>query len=291
MIELLYHTSTSEFYKDKSINNAYLSGAEELPLIRFRCFDDFDWMDAVMTTRIGGISSGYLSTLNLGSDHGDSPQNVEKNYRILADNLGFEYNRIIKSNQVHSPDFVYIDDKNCSFDGPLHSAFPDRDGFYTYERGIPLCVGAADCVPVFLVAPDIEYVAVVHSGWKGTTYGISGLCARELINRGGSPDKIVALIGPSICQDNYEVTGDLYEAFDKAGFRAEILDVIFEKTDDVHYNLDLWAACYYTLIDAGVSANNIHFSNVCTYDNHELLFSHRYEKGLRGTLNGIIWKL
>ena len=35
------------------------------------------------TTRYGGVSKGYLSSLNIGLHRGDDPENVEKNFQIL----------------------------------------------------------------------------------------------------------------------------------------------------------------------------------------------------------------
>ena len=41
------------------------------------------------TTRLGGVSKDYLSSLNLGAHRGDEPENVAENYRRLGALLGF----------------------------------------------------------------------------------------------------------------------------------------------------------------------------------------------------------
>ena len=56
------------------------------------------------------------------------------------------------------------------------------------------------------------------------------------------------------------------------------------------YQLDLWAACYETLKEAGIPPKSIQLSGVCTCCHKDLLFSHRATAGKRGNLNGFIWK-
>ena len=54
------------------------------------------------TTRAGGVSEGYLSSLNIGWNRGDLPGNVEKNFSVLADALGFDISRLVLTRQTHS---------------------------------------------------------------------------------------------------------------------------------------------------------------------------------------------
>ena len=54
------------------------------------------------TTRLGGVSEGYLDSLNIGIHRGDSAENVEKNYDILANALGFDPGKLILTRQTHS---------------------------------------------------------------------------------------------------------------------------------------------------------------------------------------------
>lgn len=289
MSKLIYHQTTSPFYKDKSTNNAYLSKESGLTLIRFDCFKSLDWMDAVMTTRLGGVSCDHLSSLNLGNDRGDAPENVIKNHEILAKSLGLPIENLVKTHQVHQTNLAFVE-KNHLPAGPDIRHFQNTDGLLTTLSNVALCIGAADCVPVFLVAKDTKEIAAVHSGWKGTVGRIGAKAVKELINHGSKPQNILALIGPSICQDNYEVTRDVIDCFTQEGFSKLQMQDITYQTDNIHYQLDLWAACYHYLKDAGLSPDNIHFSSICTFENHELLYSHRFTKGLRGNQNGVIWK-
>ena len=51
------------------------------------------------TTRLGGVSTGYLSSMNIGMHRGDDPENVVKNYEILANSS--ELSAIIILSQNH----------------------------------------------------------------------------------------------------------------------------------------------------------------------------------------------
>lgn len=286
MIKLIYDNSDKAFYKDKNINSAYVSGDEKLPLLRFKCFDEYDWMDAVFSTKIGGVSTGYFSSMNLDIDGNDEPENVENNFEIIADALKLLPNNLIKTDQIHKTTVSRVQKNSI----PSDLIYKDTDGLYTDENELALCISGADCVPVLLCDTMTHNVAAAHSGWRGTVQKIGKVAVEKLVELGGKPENIVALIGPSISQKNYEVTIDVVEEFKRAGFLEKEMKDIAYKTDDIHYQLDLWAACFYVLKSANVNPKNIHFSSVCTYDNHEILFSHRYTNGLRGTMRGIIYK-
>lgn len=53
------------------------------------------------TTRKGGVSRGYLTSLNLGCNRGDAPENVKKNYEILGEALGFDPEKLVLTRQIH----------------------------------------------------------------------------------------------------------------------------------------------------------------------------------------------
>lgn len=297
MISLKIHKNSGNFYSDKSYGNTFLSKSmpvtetefsNDISFIKFHCFDDLDWMDAIMTTRLGGVSKGHLSSLNLGDDRGDLPENVYTNYIHIANSLNLPIHSFVKTDQVHDTLVQEVTSSQLPA-GPKIRQFPKTDGVYTKLLEVPLCVGAADCVPVYIVCTDIKAVCVVHSGWKGTVGRIGEKAVEKMTAMGARPEYMIGLIGPSICVDNYEVTHNVYDAFCSEFSKEQMSDIAY-KTDDIHYQLDLWAACWHYLHDAGLKSDNIHISGVCTYENSELLWSHRYTKGLRGNQNAIIWK-
>jgi copper oxidase (laccase) domain-containing protein len=100
---------------------------------------------------------------------------------------------------------------------------------------------------------------------------------------GTNPSDVVAAIGPSICQDCYEVSEDVIVQFKKA-FDERHWDALFYLKENGKYQLNLWKANEIILLEAGVLPENLAVTNVCTCCNSELLFSHRASKGLRGGL-------
>ena len=56
------------------------------------------------TTRLGGVSTGYLASMNLGVRRGDTPENVEQNISILGSSIGFDPHKVVFSVQVHRDD-------------------------------------------------------------------------------------------------------------------------------------------------------------------------------------------
>lgn len=285
-MEPIFDNNEKGFYFDKNLRDAYLCTENGLPLIRFKCFDSYEWMDAVFTTRYGGVSSGCFSELNLDVDGGDDPENIRENFNRVGKALNLSFDSLIKTDQIHSINVSYASWENV----PEDLVFRDTDGLYTDKKELALCISGADCVPVFIVDTKLKNISVVHSGWKGTVSDIVGACIKKLIDLGGNPIDMTALIGPSISQKNYEVTKNVIDEFTKGSYSLKEQKDIFYQTDEIHYQLDLWAACFYNLVHAGINEKNIYFSGLCTYDNHDMLFSHRFTKGKRGTMRGIIYK-
>lgn len=104
---------------------------------------------------------------------------------------------------------------------------------------------------------------------------------------GCDPVDIRSVVGPSICQECYEVSEDVIDEF-RANYKKTDWDSLFYRKENGKYQLDLWRANEINLLDAGVKAAHMAVTNVCTCCNHELLFSHRYTKGKRGNLSAFL---
>ena len=100
------------------------------------------------------------------------------------------------------------------------------------------------------------------------------------------PEDCLCAIGPSICQDCYEVSEDVAAQFREAfpGYEAQIL---IDKGNG-HSQLDLWSACRITLEEAGVLPDRIYSPDVCTCCNPSWMFSHRASKGNHGNFGGFL---
>ena len=119
------------------------------------------------TTRLGGVSQGHLSAMNIGTHRGDDPENVKRNYEILADALGFDVNRVVLTHQTHT-DIVLQVGKDQQGAGLFAPELPECDGLITNEPGTALVIFTADCTPVLLHDPITGAVGAAHAGWRGT---------------------------------------------------------------------------------------------------------------------------
>ena len=208
------------------------------------------------STRIGGVSKEHLSSMNLSFSRGDDPANVRENYRRFCEAAGFEVENIVTSDQTHT----------------------------TKVRYVVLATFYADCVPLYFVDPVHRAIGLSHSGWRGTVHKMGQATLDAMHERFGTEAKdVIAAVGPSICQDCYEVSGDVIEEF-RAAFPETLHEKLFCGKPDGKYQLNLWEANHQILLAAGVPEKQIHLPNLCTCCNPDFLYSHRASKGKRGNL-------
>nr|MBP8798564.1 laccase domain-containing protein [Lachnospiraceae bacterium] len=103
---------------------------------------------------------------------------------------------------------------------------------------------------------------------------------------GTVPEDVWCAIGPSICQDCYEVSEDVALEFEQE-FSGHGSEIMYRK-ENGKYQLNLWKANERVLLDAGILPEKLILPNVCTCCNSELLFSHRASHGRRGNLGAFL---
>lgn len=236
------------------------------------------------STRVGGVSEGFLGSMNLSFSRGDEESNVRENYRRMAKALDVEEDSFVFSAQTHTTNIrkVTADDKGKGLVKPLD--YQDVDGLITDVPGLCLTTFYADCVPLYFVDPVHKAIGLSHSGWRGTVSKMGEVTLQRMVEEyGTNPADVIAAIGPSICQDCYEVSEDVIIEFRNA-FAKEHWDELYYEKDNGKYQLNLWKANEIVLTDAGVLKNNIAITNVCTCCNSDVLFSHRASNGKRGNL-------
>ena len=253
-------------------------------------FDKLDRAGVVhgFSTRIGGVSKGYLGSMNLSFHRGDDPDAVMENHRRFADAVGYDYRKLVFSDQVHKTDIYKVTEKDAGKGIMRDTDIREIDGLMTNVPGIPLMTFYADCVPVFFYDPVKKVVAMNHSGWKGTVAKISRCMLSRLKEEYGTEaSDLICAVGPSICKDCYEVSEDVAKQFMDAYTKAQVDEIVYDKGDG-KYLLDLHRANYYNLVDSGVLPEKIDVTNICTCSNSDVLFSHRASHGLRGNLGAVI---
>lgn len=235
------------------------------------------------TTRLGGVSSGSLSSLNIGIHRGDQWENVLKNYEILGSALDFDVKNLVLSHQTHT-DVVLRVGKEQAGSGLFGPELPECDGLITNEPGVALAIFTADCTPILLHDPVTGAVGAVHAGWRGTVASIAGKAVAAMAREFGSdPAQIRAAIGPNIGVCCFETHEDVPKAVLEA-FGAEAEPFIFPGGDKYYVNLKEINAL--VLRRAGVE--QIDISTECTVCQCHRFWSHRVTKGDRGSQGAII---
>lgn len=236
------------------------------------------------STRLGGVSEGIYSSMNLSFTRGDSEEAVRENYRRMADALGFSCEDIVTSDQTHTTNVRVITEEDRGNGITRPRPYTDVDGMVTNVPGLVLATFYADCVPLFFVDPIHGAVGLSHSGWRGTAGKIGAVTVEKMRETYGTrPEDIYSAIGPSICQECYEVSEDVIEEFKKS-FQKKDWESLFYKKDNGKYQLDLWEANRIIMIEAGIQESHISMPGICTCHNPEFLFCHRASKGKRGNL-------
>jgi len=234
------------------------------------------------TTRLGGVSSGHLASLNIGAHRGDAPENVKRNYEILAGALGFETSNLVLTRQVHTDMIRPVTRRDAA--GLDHSAYPACDALITNDPGTALVVFTADCTPILLHDPVTGAVGAVHAGWRGTAADIAGKAVKAMASTYGcDPKNIRAAIGPNIGQCCFETDPDVPEAMlDTYGNAAKE----YIRPAGIKSYVNLKGLNALSLRNAGVA--QIAISSACTACEPDRFWSHRVTRGVRGSQGAII---
>ena len=234
------------------------------------------------TTRLGGVSEGIFASLNIAMHRGDLEENVERNYEILADALGFNLGSLVLTRQTHS-DIVRVVTKNDAR-GIDHRNYPECDALITNDAGCALVVFTADCTPILLCDQVTGAVGAVHAGWRGTAADIAGKTVRAMVAEFGCrPENIRAAIGPNIGYCCFETDRDVPEAITET-FGNEAKQFI--RKEGEKYRVDLKAVNALALRRAGVE--NIEISEECTMCRPDRFWSHRITGASRGSQGALI---
>jgi hypothetical protein len=270
--------------------NYELANGTSLPLLKFPLLEQFPGVEHCFTTRLGGVSRDHLSSLNLSYNRGDERANVDENYRRLAEALHTDCGSFVFTDQTHTTNVLRVGRAERGYGITRPRPYTDVDGLVTNEPGVVLSTFFADCVPLYFVDPVHRAIGLSHSGWRGTVGRMGERTLEKMASEfGTNPRDVYAAVGPSICQDCYEVSADVADAF--AAEFAGHADDILRSGKNGKYQLDLWESNRIVLCEAGVLPEHLAITNVCTCCNPELLFSHRASRGMRGNLGAFLFLL
>jgi YfiH family protein len=221
-------------------------------------------------TREGGVSTGIYRSLNCGTGSKDDRAAVLENRARVTAALGVPADRLATPYQVHGTDAVHVTEVWEPGTGPK------ADAVVTDRPGIAIGVGSADCGPTLFADAEAGVIGASHSGWRGALTGILESTIEAMEKLGAKRGRIVAVLGPTISQANYEVGPEFLEKFTAAdsGNAAWFLP----SPRSGHAQFDLPGYIVARLGRARVKAVS---TGLCTYADEARFFSYR-----RGTHRG-----
>jgi hypothetical protein len=155
-------------------------------------------------TRSGGVSTGVFASLNCSLRSGDDLAAIGENRRRAMAELGLGPEALASVYQVHSADVVAVEQPPPYLGGPADER-PKADAMVTKRKGVALGILTADCAPVLFADERAGIVAAAHAGWRGAVGGVLEATVAKLLEEGASLARLIAVIGPCIGFNSYEV--------------------------------------------------------------------------------------
>ncbi|MEZ5921269.1 MAG: peptidoglycan editing factor PgeF [Parvularculaceae bacterium] len=215
--------------------------------------------------REGGVSERIFTSLNTGLGSIDKPERVQENRRRCREALRAEH--LLTLYQVHSPTIIHIEK-------PFDSEAPKADAMVTTTPRIALGVLAADCMPFLFADPNAGVIGAAHAGWRGALAGVLEETVKAMTALGAKPERIIAALGPSLRQKNFEVGLDLVQAFTEKHPSAEKFFAAGASPEK--RQLDLAGFGRWRLAESGVEMMDD--LGVCTINAAEHYFSYRMSR-------------
>ncbi|HQZ12550.1 MAG TPA: peptidoglycan editing factor PgeF [Devosia sp.] len=215
--------------------------------------------------RRGGVSTGAWASLNVSEKNADKPHYVAENRAIAAAAVGATPLTLATLNQVHSVTVMAVTRP------PAPGERPAADAMVSDLHGVTLGILTADCCPVLLADSRAGVIGAFHAGWKGAIGGIAQATVSAMESLGADPANIVAAIGPTISQRNYEV-GPEFAASLLAQHRDAGNRIFVPPGGREHF--DLPGFVFDRLYEAEVGL--VQDLGICTYADPKRYFSHRY---------------
>lgn len=252
----------------------------------FPSFEAVPFVRHGFSSRLGGVSVGTFASMNLSFTRGDDPAAVRENFRRFCTAIGVRSEDAVISAQEHH---TVIHNATAADRGrgiTRERGYTDVDGLITDEPNVVLFTQYADCVPLFFVDPARKVVATSHAGWRGTVAGIGAVTVERMVSDYGCRrEDILAGIAPSIGPCCFEVDAPVITEFRKLPVYDE---GCYQPVGDDKALIDLWEVNRRTLMEAGVKAEHITVTDLCTKCHPAVFWSHRITGPRRGSLAGAI---
>ena len=207
----------------------------------------------------------------------DEGRNVKEHRLLLAKVLNIDNSRFTYVHQHHSDILMEVTTNDI---GKGRDSFEDGlycDALYTKEKGIPLCIFHADCVPIFFIDETRNIVGIIHAGFKGTMKHIAYKAIKQLIEKENlNKEDLKFYIGPFRIPNSFMVDEDTKATINEAGFEETIKDGRFD--NGLANKLDLYKL--------GIKDEQIKCANMDTFSDDR--FYSAYQKTPVGRLVSLI---
>jgi YfiH family protein len=227
-----------------------------------------------LTYRVPGMGKAD-GNIGLGSPRDRDDAWVMR--RLWCEAIGVEAEQIVTMGQVHGNTVIRVtaaDAGKGSRDPATHVGF--ADAMITNDPDVVLVTLHADCQPILIVDPVRRAVAAVHAGWRGTVADVGGATVVAMQREFGSePKDLIAYLGPAIGPGANEVGDEVIEAWlDQARDLGDTAnEAVLKPGPKYHFNVP--AANRLLLLRAGLVAERIETSEICTKSHTDSWFSHR----------------
>ena len=214
----------------------------QLPFEQFPALSAIEICRHAFTQRIPGI--------DVSNDKPELLKRLDSAHRAIRKAIGVGDWPLITAQQVHGNKIAVVDTPFKT-----DKEFPACDGIITNQRGVALGVYVADCCAVYIVDPKTPAIGLVHSGRKGTEFGVVTNALNQMIERFESdPKDMIVQLSPCIRPPHYEVD-----------FAAEIV-----------------RQC------RALGVKEIHDPAICTACDLDRYYSYRAEKGKTGRMLALL---
>lgn len=270
-----------------SSNTTELNINKNVTFLKYTSLNKLNFINHAFSTKLGGVSKGDFSSMNLSFNRGDPDNNVIENYKRFCDAAGFDFNTLVATAQDHNTFVRTVTEKEIGIGITKPKDLTSVDGLITNIPNVTLVIYFADCTPILLIDPVKKAIGAVHSGWRGTVKEIGAVAVKKMQSEyNTNPNDLICTIGPAISKCCYEVDKNVFDEFDKLKHLSP--NKFTKNIGNGKYMIDLLETNKQILINCGVQERNITVSDLCTKCNSELLFSHRATNGKRGGMAAFI---
>ncbi len=270
-------------YRSVFVGHCYKENTDGVGIYLLPSFLAVPGIDHGFSTRMGGVSTGDLKSLNLSFTRGSDHDNVMENYRIFCRAAGIPVESMVMDRYEHGTTVLPVTGEDRG-KGYTRDPLPFCDGLVTADSSVTLMTGHADCMAFYFYDPATRCIGLCHAGWRGALDRIGTNVVAEMQKlTGAEPRNILAGVGASICPRCFEVGRDVADAFAAA---FPLCDLVGQNARG-NPTVDLWQVAVSQFVEAGIRFDHINIMGVCTYEDARL-YSHRREKGRTGGMSAFL---